>query len=123
MIQSHNNQGTWQPVKFSAKEFRDVAINIFPEIEKDVDKESGVHVIFGYLTERCQTAIKNGEFTKLKNLFEIMEKVISLKDTDPEIEIGIKISFLELTDFTDPKNGKNAFELLPQKLKQIILAA
>lgn len=113
----------WQPVKFSAKEFRDVVINIFPEIEKNVDKESGVHIIFGFLTERCQMAIKNGEFTKLKNLFEILDKVISLKDTDSEIEIGIKISFLELTDFADPKNGKNAFELLPQALKQIILDA
>jgi len=122
MIPLQNNQGMWQPVKFSAKEFRDALLNIFPELEKKLDKGSGVHVIFGYLTERCQTAIKDGEFTKLKNLFEILEKVISLKDTDSEIEIGIKISFLGLTDFAHPKNGKKVFELLPQTLKQIILA-
>ena len=119
----HNNKGIWQPVKFSAKEFRDVVINIFPEIERYIDNGSEVHVIFGVLTERCQTAIKNGEFTKLKNLFEVLDNVIALKDTDSEIENGIKISFLQLTDFADPKNGKAVFELLPQSLKQIISAA
>ena len=123
MISLQNNKGMWQPVKFSAKEFRDVVINIFPEIEKNIDEGSGVHVIYGVLTERCQTAIKNGEFGKLKNLFEILDNVITLKDTDSEIENGIQISFLQLTDFADPKNGKSAFELLPQSLKQIISAA
>jgi len=121
MVLLPNKKGEWQPRTFAAQELSKFVIDVFPELNSELQADEGVHTVFMFLTERCRLAIKNAEYEKLKLVFNSLSQIIELKGADSEIENAIQNSFLEETDFSSV-NGAKIVELLPENLKKILIA-
>lgn len=116
------NKGKIVKPEFGYSEFYDSCIKAFPNISKEINGNDDIHRITSTLANESLNAIKSGDFSYLTEIFQYVKNIleIPLRDIDSEIINSIYISYLTLHDFEQSENGKKAWEIVPELIKDVI---
>lgn len=112
---------TEEPDYFGPRCFSEEAIKQFPELTAELVRDAELlHVQMGTLASSARAAIERGDLAFLRRLFAFLEEVLSRPRLHPEIENAVEISFLLPADFEGSVVGKQMWQSLPEKLKNVL---
>ena len=113
-----------EPEYYGEASFSREARAQFPELEAELSESSGlIHVQIGGLAESARRAFEAEDSAFLRRLFLFLEDVLSRDRLWPEIENALTTSFLFPVDFEKSRIGRDMWETLPERLKQVLLKA
>ncbi|MDQ4119997.1 MAG: hypothetical protein M3209_00835 [Acidobacteriota bacterium] len=108
------NQNQINEAKFLA-----LALEEFPILADVFAEENGLfHLQMAAFSHLAQDAIERGDFATLKRCYNLADE--TMQSATPSIENVIYVSFLENLDFESSPCGKQAENLLPPKLKEML---
>jgi len=119
-----NNQGVLREDAdfFGERQFREEACKCFPDLREQLLEEQGLlHVEMGLLTGAAYAAISAGDFPRVRALFGFLESVLAKRKLHRELKSAVEISFVELSVLRQSENGRQALQMLPPKLRAILI--
>ena len=110
-----------EPEYFGPRSLSDGAVRAFPELATALagDAES-LHVQVGTLAAAGRSAITRGDRRFLERLFAFVEDVLSRPRLHPEIPNALVTSFLTPMDFDASESGREAWQSVSPKLRQLL---
>ena len=106
---------------FGEQAFFKAVLRQFPHLERDLGSETHIHSVMAVLHSACASAIEAGEFGMLEKILSFLDQVLANPKRDSEIENAVAISFLEPAILRQTANGQHALEIMPDRIKLIIL--
>ena len=120
MTEIRNTTRVVPNVGYSAAEFARDAIQAFPELSDDFDASEGIHITMGALWFAARGAIDDRNIGLFDRIAGFLSNLLNIPDADPEIENVIEISFLGYGVLMESRQGRIAFERLPDSIKQVL---
>ncbi|HEY3854251.1 MAG TPA: hypothetical protein VGO67_07670 [Verrucomicrobiae bacterium] len=110
-----------EPEYFGPQSFSVEVIAQFPEKAAELTENSGIlHIQMGLLASAARKAIEVGDTVFLKRVFRFINDILARERLHPDVEDAVADSFLTLTEFEQSEAGRNAWNLLPEKLRRLI---
>jgi hypothetical protein len=121
LLPENNGVLVEEPEYFGERSFSNEAIKAFPELAAELSQETDLlHVQIGILASAARDAFKRDDAVLVRRILNFLEQVLSYKRLHPEIENAIAISFLLPIDFDKSETGREAWQSLPKKLRDIL---
>ena|SRR5437867_4152112 len=113
-----------EPEYFGPRGFSEEAIRVFPELAVELRREGELlHVQMGSLASSARGAIEHGDLPFLRRVFAFLDDVLSRPRVLPELENAVATSFLLPADFEASATGRDAWALLPERVKRVLQRA
>lgn len=110
-----------EPEYFGPRCFSEAATLAFPELATELARDAELlHVQMSILASAGRGAITRGDITFLNRLFAFLEDVLSRPRVHHEIANAVATSFLLPADFEVSDTGWQAWQSLPQSIKDVL---
>jgi hypothetical protein len=111
-----------EPDYFGEKCFLAAASARFPELQKALKEDPGVHGAMWTLAKATMAAVAVADLARVHEVFAFLEDILKKPRLDPEIPNAIAASYVGISELSETAVGRSVVEQMPASIHNVISA-
>jgi hypothetical protein len=107
---------------FRGPHLRGAVLAAFPDLTPQLDADVDIHGIVATLERAVMGALDVGDTARARAIGATLGTVLDRHDLDPDIPNAVAISFVEPDALQATTHGRQVWQDLPERVRQLILA-